>query len=507
MRCEHLPACPGCPLAASPYAQQLIRKRARLAAALALYPHLPPAPPVLGSQRTEGYRHRVKLPVQVAGRRVAIGLYDPNGGRVVDSPTCPVLEPGLRAALAEMRPWLANHSEVHSVDLRRSSANGQLQLVLAVKGGDLKGGRKEVGALVHLLPELTSVALSVADPTGRRVMGAAPRLVHGQPTLDEAIGRTRYRIHPGAFFQVDPQQAAVLHDLVRVAVGKARSVLDLYAGVGAYALMLAPGRTRVLAVEEVPQAAASAAAMAPANMKVVAARVEDLGLEGRFDVGILNPARRGSDPAVLAQLARLCRRLIYVSCGPETLARDLDILAFHGMRVANIQALDLFPQTPEVETVVTLDAGAPLERWAHGAGQAQSPWGGAPSGAVGKPERATALLLGDTGHRGDVGAARFERIAALAGHSLVRLDLKGTLEAGLAGMARRGHAVAGEDPKTTRFFAEKAGLLRPFLHINRAGGVDVPLHGDLVTAIERLQDAPRQSTKAGARRPAGRRRR
>ena len=497
MRCPHRPLCPGCPLAEASYPDQLQKKQERLARAFARYPHLPAAPEVIPAQHTEGYRHRLKLPVRVDGPRVAVGLYDSAGTRVLDTPDCPVLEPGLRAGLQGVRAWLSGRSEVHSIDLRRSQATGELQLVLAVKGGtDVPGGRKALTRLTESLPHLASIAVSRADPDGKRVMGAAPRLVWGKATIEEKIGDTRYRLHPGAFFQVDPRQAETLHRLVKAAVGDAQSVLDLYSGVGAYALMLAPGRRRVLAVEEVPQAARAAAELAPRNMEVRGVRVEDLDVSEPFDSVILNPARRGSDPRVLVRAASLARHMVYVSCGPETLARDLDILAAHGMRVRTVSAIDLFPQTPEVETVVFLERGPEIRQWAVPSGRAQGPWHDGPSGAVGQPERVVALVLGETPPSGSVPGGRFRRVAMVASHSLIRIELQGPLAPALAVFARQGHPVAGQDPRTARFFSEKAGLVRPFLHVERAGGAVAPLHGDLGAALDAL-GAPSETVSRG----------
>ncbi|MBM4391956.1 MAG: class I SAM-dependent RNA methyltransferase [Deltaproteobacteria bacterium] len=511
MQCPHHPACPGCPLLGLDYEAQLELKRERLAAALALYPHLAlEAPPVQGSPHTAGYRHRVKLPVGPGGQ---VGLYDRAGERVVDTPSCPVLEPRLRAALVTLRRSLAAHREVHSVDLRVNGA-GALQLVLACHGGELRGGGKAAAALAREVHGLVSVAVSRADPEGKRVMGAAPRLLAGSPFLDEQVGSARYRLHPGAFFQVDPRHAARLQALVQERVGGARTVADLYAGVGAYAIALADGRQRVVAVEEVPAAARAAREAAPRNVEVVEARVEGWArrVRERFDVAILNPARRGSSPVALATVARVAERLVYVSCGPETLARDLDVLAHLGMRVVDLAAIDLFPQTPEVETVVSLARGPALATWRCGRGHARGPWGGEPSGALGQPERVLALVVGDTGSHGTAGQSKYRRLATVATHSYLRLDLAGPLDAALGALARAGHPVAGADPRTARFFAEKSGLVRPFLHVEMArGGVVSPLHGDLQHALSALtggRNAPGDRKKPSPpARPGGSRRR
>lgn len=475
-------------------------KRQRLITALARYPHLalPEVEAIVPAVNTAAYRHRLKLPVDVGQGRVRIGLYGEDH-RVLDTPDCPVLAEPLRAALPPILGWLRGRTGVHSIDLRVSRATGELMLVVACAHGQLPGGAHAARDLRRELPALASVAVSRADPAGKRVMGRAPEIIAGRASIDEAIGETRYRLHPGAFFQVDPEQAERIHDLVRQLVGDARTVLDLYAGVGAYGLMLAPGRERVVLVEEVPQAAAGAAAVAPPQVEVLAGKVEDVAISGRFAAAILNPARRGSDLRTLRRLPELAERLVYVSCGPETLARDLDVLAAYGLRAERIVPVDLFPQTPEVETVVKLVRGPPLRRWRGPGGQARTPWvEGAPSGAPGRPTRAQVLVLGEARPTGSIDGASYERIGFVAGHSLLRVALRTTLGRALAGLQARGHKIAGRDPKTAPFFAEKGGLLRPFVHVEAdADGNEAPLHGDLAEAVAQL----------GGVRASGRRRR
>jgi len=496
MDCRHHPACPGCPLAGLAYPAQLKRKRDRLARALSYFPHLPQPEEIVGSQWTEGYRHRLKLPVSVSAKRASIGLYSRDGRRVLDTPDCPVLAEGLRAALPGLMRWLRGRRGVHSVDLRVSQASAELQLILACRGGELDGGQRAARTLMRQVPSIVSVSVSRADPQGRRVMGSKPRVIAGSKQLVERIGATEYDLLPGAFFQVDPRQAAVLQGLVRQAVGDADSVLDLYAGVGAYALMLASQCSQVVAVEEVPAAVLAARKRAPSHMKILEGRVEDTRFEGRFDAVILNPARRGSDPASLARIAKLASRAVYISCGPETLARDLDVLAAHGMRAKRVVPIDLFPQTPEVESVVTLERGPALKTWSRG--RIRGPWGSHPSGAVGRPDEVLALVLGAV-RPGRYGPAMVERIATVATHSFVRLKLAGSLDDAIVALARQGHRVAGRDRATARFFADKAGLVRPFVHVSRSGETTAPLHGDLRLVLDALDGEKRREPAGKSR--------
>ncbi len=488
MHCHHHPTCPGCPLHDKSYADQLSSKRERLARALAAFPHLPAAPDVRPAVRQEGYRHRLKLPVAHLGDgEIAVGLYDRDGETVLDTPDCPVLVEGLRDGMNALRPFLSKHPEIHAVDLRVSDATGDLQLVLAADGGSTRGGVKALHALRREIPAITSLAVSVADPDRKRVMGRRPQLVGGEPFLEERVGETSYRLLPGAFFQADPRNAAALHARVATYVRDAKTILDLYAGVGAYALAFAEGRERVVAVEEIAAAADAARAVAPPNVEVRCGRVETMTFDEPFDLVILNPARRGADPGLLTRLPKLAKRAIYVSCGPETLARDLDILAAHGMVVDRIEAIDLFPQTAEVETIVHLVQGVVRRTFAVPGGKAGGPWHGQPSGAIGKPEVALALVLHDPGFGGRTPTGRWERLGLVAGHALLRFHLDGPLFPSLVALARQGHPTAGRDAKTAPFFAEKGGLVRPFEHVIRASGAVAPLHGDLLLALRALR--------------------
>ncbi len=515
MQCTYRPTCPGCPLAEVPYDEQLVRKKARLQDALSVFPHLrlPPVADVVPATRTEGYRHRLKLPVDVQGRDVHIGLYDQQTGDVLDTPDCPVLADPLNEALHALKAWLRGRHEVHSVDLRLSDDTQKMQLVLACRRGQLQGGKQALAELRKAVPALSSIAVSHADPERKRVMGRRPKIIVGEPWITEKIGSTGYRLFPGAFFQADPDNARQLHDLVKGYVGEADTLMDLYAGVGSYGLMLAPQVRKVIAVEEVPQAAEAARAMAPDHVQVITSKVEDLTFEDAVDVAILNPARRGADPKTLRQVARLANRLVYVSCGPETLARDLDILAANGMRATAITPIDLFPQTPEVETVVHLEKAAPLRTWKGAGGKAAGPWTGKPSGVVDRVEELVVLAVGRVNPRLQLREADVTYIGTVATHTLVKLsNLRAPPLHAIKALGRLGHPVAGSPGPTQRFFQEKAGLLRPFIHNTRSKGTWAPLHGDLVLALRKLGAPERivqqlmepRGAQGGTRGPRGR---
>jgi 23S rRNA (uracil-5-)-methyltransferase RumA len=360
------------------YADQLEAKVARLRAALSRHALLGEAAldPIEPAARIVDYRHRAKLPVVDAGGAVHAGLYATPGRVVVDTPGCPVLHPTVREVLVALRAWLGDArlagpaGPVTGVDVRHVAAAGACQVTLACRGGDLPGGARAARRLRRAIPGVATVAVSRADPSGFRVLGEAPRVLAGPASLEERVGATAYRLAPGAFFQVAPLQAIELVRRVDAALAGARRIADVYCGVGVYALALAPRCDTVVGIEESPEAvraawwAAKDAGLEHRVRFVEGAAEEVLERElsaagGGFDGLVLNPTRRGADPRALAAIARAAPAAVaYVSCDPDSLARDLEILGRAGYRPARISPVDLFPQTFEVETVVALVRGA-----------------------------------------------------------------------------------------------------------------------------------------------------
>jgi len=545
--CPHL-SCPGCPARDLSYAAQLDAKAQRLRAALARYPALrEPAPePIVGSPHVVAYRHRAKLPVVAAGEAVHVGLYAAADRVVVDTPGCPILHPAARAVVDALRAWLAAEGlaapagPVTSIDVRFAAAAGACQVTLACRGGDLPGGARAARRLRRAIPGVATVAVSRSDPRGVRVLGDAPAVLAGPAALAERIGERAYRLTPGAFFQVDPRQAVEVVRRVREAVAGARRFADLYCGVGTHALALAPDADEGLGVDEGPEAIraarlAAADAGLEGRVRFVLGRAADVlaggelaRLAGPVEAIVLNPARRGSDPRTLEAIARAgARTIAYVSCDPDTLARDLDILRWTGHRPTRISPVDLFPQTFEVETVVALARGdPPAPPPADVSGPAGAlvravalpPWESArpapAAGAVFLPPPSTsgvavlegpapqvvealALVAGRLPAGGQLAGLAFDRVEAFApGLSLVRLHARADATAGaLADLARARHPVLG-DPRGARTaphaVLERAALVRPFFHVAAVSGkgyrARAPLHGDLDLALEKLRD-------------------
>ena len=310
----------------------------------------PPVAPVIAAPRPWGYRNSAHLHVEDR----QIGYHVAGTRMVADLPEDPLLLPALNEALAGLRAILPS-GVLTGVTLRASVAFGYVLGVLRPT--------RDVPALDLLLlaeawrahvPALAGVAVE-----GRDWRGAAS----GVASLLEELQDTLFELAPTTFFQVNLPQAGRMLDLARAALCPAPGMrlLDLYAGAGAFALPLAAAGAEVIAVEEHAAAVAdgerSAALNDIRNVRFVQGAVERVlpGLAGPFDGVLLDPPRRGCHPTVLEALARLAPpRVVYISCHPGILGRDLAPLLAAGYRLEQVQPLDLFPQTPHVETVVTL---------------------------------------------------------------------------------------------------------------------------------------------------------
>jgi 23S rRNA (uracil1939-C5)-methyltransferase len=203
------------------------------------------------------------------------------------------------------------------------------------------------------------VVQNVNRSRGNVLYGDEERVLAGSAFLHDQVGAVQLRLSSTAFFQVNRDVAARIYaDLAdAAALGGTERVVDAYAGVGGIALTLARGAAEVVGIEEHPRAVADAQASAQLNhavrVRFVVGDVEaELGKLGAADVVVLNPPRRGCAPAVLHAAAAMKPRLIaYVSCAPDTLARDLALLGGLGYRARSVVPYDMLPQTPHVESL------------------------------------------------------------------------------------------------------------------------------------------------------------
>ena len=362
----------------------------------------PTVHPMLGMpDESDTWRYRTVAQFAV-GDQGAIGFRRASGHDVLDMPACPIVAPALDTLYQQVRAWLrarwgaeaVRHVERFTLRVPASSpgsgsrllppaipplprpprtsepappgatvatdAPGLLTLESRQSGalGAADGARTVGVELLRALPSLAGVV----------VLGVAGgRVVVGQDhTYDQIFDRV-YRISAGSFFQVNAVQTPVLVEQV-LAAARCRptdQVLDGYSGVGLFALFLAGRAAHVRAVETVPSAVADARASAErngvSNVLVIEGALElTLGTlaarHERVDVAVVDPPRAGCDPRVLRAIQALHpRTVVYVSCDPSTLARDLRLLCDDSYTLVDVQPLDLFPQTPHIECIAVCE--------------------------------------------------------------------------------------------------------------------------------------------------------
>ncbi len=379
--CPHAPDCVGCPLFGLPYGEQLRRKHRQVTAAFAAYPRLAdvvvPAP--IGSPRLFGYRNQAKLVARRTRRGLLLGIYRPGTHEVVDISACPVHDPRITAALRQIRQGLddlaapvyeerSGSGWLRYVVVRSSAWRRAVELILVVRDRAWAGER----ALVRRLRGargVASVVLNVNPSPGNAIFGTQFIAMPTDAALLERVGALSLRSRAGDFLQANLGVARRVYDCVARFADPApeETAVDLYAGVGAISFRLAARAKFVLGVE------ASARAVIDAKLNIrlngfhnvrfaAAPAAEGLAKAhatlGRVDLITLNPPRQGADAATRAAIvAAAPRRIVYVSCAPSTLARDLDWFVAHGMRAVAVQPYDMLPQTEHVECVALLHTG------------------------------------------------------------------------------------------------------------------------------------------------------
>ena len=318
--CPYFGPCTGCQWQHIDYEHQLELKRDSVLEHMAAYPELEgvQVAPTLPSPQQFNYRNHARFTVREGG---SLGFVNRIRRRFVSVTECMLMAPWINETLGTLQGKAAETS--------------QLTMRYGVNTGDW---------LVQ--PVLHNEEVPIAT---------------GQGHYREKLLERPFRIASPSFFQVNTKQAERLAELVRIRLGLegAELVVDAYAGVGTFAVLLAPFAGRVIAIEESNAALKDAAinTLGIDNLEFIEARTEDVldELPEVPDAVVLDPPRTGCEEKALDALARRRpRRIVYVSCEPETLARDLSLLVRGGFRIESLEPLDMFPQTYHVECIATL---------------------------------------------------------------------------------------------------------------------------------------------------------
>ena len=378
-----VPPCGGCAWQHIAYPEQLRLKTALVTRLVrAAVPEAPVARPMLATTPLEapwGYRHKVHFVFgNTGGRqpRLIMGHYARGSRRVVSVGECPVHAAdgnarafALRDACVKAGVLAADPAErrrggvLKSVAVRVARRTPERMMTVVVTDDADRALRGATRRAVDAAGAATALHVNVHPRANAFIFGDVTRRISGPERLRDEVAGVSFLTSPTAFFQTNLDAAGVLVDLVRRALPERAPVLDLYAGAGLFALPLARAGHEVVAVEANTAAVADGEAsralnrIPPAQCRWVAANVETaLGRAPARDTVVLDPPREGCSAAVLQRLfaERKPALAVYVSCNPDTLARDLAFAARRGYQVESLQPVDMFPHTPHVETVAVL---------------------------------------------------------------------------------------------------------------------------------------------------------
>ncbi len=373
--CPVAKKCGGCTYQGVPYREQLKKKQKQVEKLLGEFG---PVEPILGMEQPFYYRNKVHA---VFDRKrdgtIVSGIYQEGSHRVVPVESCQIEDQLADGIIGTIRGLLKSFRiAVYREDtgfglfrhvlIRRGFTSGQVMVVLVLASPVMPSKNNFVKALRKEHPEITTVVLNVNDRNTSMVLGERNITIYGPGYIEDTLCGCRFRISPSSFYQVNPVQTEVLYQKAMEfagLTGKER-VLDAYCGIGTIGLIAAGKAGQVIGVELNRSAVSDAIGNAKAN-KISNARFYQ-GDAGEFmvqlarqreqmDVVFMDPPRAGSDEAFLSSLVQLSPgRVVYISCNPETQARDLKYLKKKGYTVKKIQPVDMFPMTGHVETVVLL---------------------------------------------------------------------------------------------------------------------------------------------------------
>ncbi len=332
--------------------------------------------PLLAAPVLTAYRNKAQYPVTEQKGRVCAGFFRAGTHQVVVQPRCAIVPEETDAAKDAVVAY-ANAVHLSAYDeatgrgllrhiyVRRGQVSGQILVCLVVNGRSIPQPERLIRAL-RAIPGFTTLVLSVNTRRGNAILGEEFLSLYGPGYIEDTLCGLTFRLSPRSFYQVNHDQAQRLYRaaIEMAHIGPEDLVLDLYCGVGTITLAMAGAAGRVIGVEVVPQAVEDARENARRNgiqnaeffcgdAGQAALSLEKQGI--RPDVVVVDPPRKGLNGDAIEALCRFSpRRIVYVSCDPATLARDIALLKARGYGLRDVTAVDLFPRCAHVETVVLL---------------------------------------------------------------------------------------------------------------------------------------------------------
>ncbi|WP_339168476.1 23S rRNA (uracil(1939)-C(5))-methyltransferase RlmD [Paenibacillus sp. FSL R5-0341] len=333
--------------------------------------------PTMGMDEPWRYRNKAQVPIGAAEGGLVGGFYAKGSHRIIDMESCLIQHEHNDEVVAKVKE-IGSHFGISAyneetgrgllrhVVVKKGFRTGEMMLVLVTNGRDIPYKDEWIGSIREAIPHVASICQNVNKKQTNVIFGDETRVLWGRDVIYDYIGDVQFAISARSFYQVNPVQTEVLYGKTVEYAGLSgkETVIDAYCGIGTISLFLAQHADQVYGVEIVPEAIEDARSNAMLNdMKNVKFEVgasEDViprwkeqGIEA--DVIVVDPPRKGCDPRLLDTILEMKpERVVYVSCNPSTLARDLRVLEDGGYRTVEVTPVDMFPHTVHVESVAML---------------------------------------------------------------------------------------------------------------------------------------------------------
>ena len=374
LACPHAKKCGGCQLQNMTYERQLSFKQVKVIKLLGKYRHVDE---IIGMAHPYHYRNKVQAAFGERGREIISGIYQSSTHKIVPVDSCLIEDPKADEIIVTIRKLVksfklrafndvAMKGFLRHVLIKRGFSSGQVMVVLVTGTMDFPKEEQFLNALLSRHPEITTVVQNVNNKRTSLLLGDQSRVLFGDGYIEEDLCGFRFRISPKAFYQVNPTQTEVLYNkaLTFAELTGKETVLDAYCGTGTIGIIASPRAKRVVGVElngdAVKDAKVNAQLNGVENIEFYeddAGRfmVKEAGRKANYDVVLMDPPRAGASREFLQSLVTLApKKVVYISCNPETQARDVAYLVKNGYRVKKIQPVDMFPHTEHVECIVSL---------------------------------------------------------------------------------------------------------------------------------------------------------
>ncbi len=357
--CPYFGKCGGCQLMHLDYLKQLEMKQQKVADALIRIGKLNvEVLPCIPSPLELGYRNKIQLPA-LPGDPMRLGLYAQSSHDLVEIDRCMIhCHLGDYVFQKVQEILKASNVDIKHLLIKTSISTHQALVILVTS--EKKPLFSIAEQILNAVPEVKGVVQNINPSTSNRVLGTTFHTLAGSDSIEEKLSGLSFKVSAASFFQVNPLQAEKLYEkAVEYADLKGDEVvLDAYCGVGTLSLILAKKAKEVIGIECVEEAIQNAKENSLKNQifnaTFICAKAENVALKP-IDVVVVNPPRKGCEASFLeAVIALKPKKMVYISCDPATLARDLALLCAKGFQVEFVQPFDMFPQTAHVETIVKL---------------------------------------------------------------------------------------------------------------------------------------------------------